>query len=147
MRQLTYALQFKGTGGPTDREGVLQAEMSSPSTRITSSVGSNGLESQIEPADGEVVRFKSEVIMNGESSFTESGTITFGEGNSLRFSTIGEGYLGPSPEEGLAHGAVMWRIDSGEGQFSGATGIITSNFTFSSGGEVTDNQYGVIWLR
>jgi hypothetical protein len=147
MRQLLYAMQFKGTGGPTEEENVLQAATTAASAKIASSVGSSGLSSQIEPSDGDSAQFRSEVRLTGETSFTETGTITFGTGNSLSFSTIGEGYLAPSPEKDLLHGSVMWRVDSGEGQFAGASGIITSNFTFSSTGEVTDNHVGVIWLR
>ena len=54
--------------------------------------------------------------------------------------------MGSSPVEGMEHGAISWRIDRGTGQFAGATGIITSNFTFSEQGEVTDYQFDVIWL-
>jgi hypothetical protein len=147
MRQVIFAMQFKGTGGPTDQENVLQAATSSPSSRIISRVGTSGLESQIESVDGAAAQFESEVRLAGGTSFTETGKITFGAGNSFRFSTIGEGYLADSPQEGLSHGSVMWRIEEGEGQFAGASGIITSNFTFASTGEVTDNQFGVIWLR
>ena len=32
-------------------------------------------------------------------------------------------------------------ITEGDGEFSGATGLITSNFTFSAEGDVVDNQY------
>jgi len=146
MRQLLYAMQFKGSGGPTDNPNVLNAATSSPSTRLTSEVGPSGINSRFEPAAGEPAEFTSEVRLAGGTSFAETGSITFGQGNSLTFSTIGEGYLAPSPEEGLMHGSVMWRIERGEGQLAGASGIITSNFTFSSAGEVTDNQFGVIWL-
>jgi hypothetical protein len=40
----------------------------------------------------------------------------------------------------------MWRIDSGQGQFEGASGLITSNFTVGDDGEVTDNHFGVIFV-
>lgn len=146
MRQLLYALQFKGTGGPTEQPNVLQAATKAPSTRLTSEVTASGIICRLEPATGEPADFTSEVRLTGDTSFTETGSITFGRGNSLSFSTIGEGYLAPSPEEGLLHGSVMWRVETGEGQFAGASGIITSNFTFSSGGEVTDNHFGVIWV-
>lgn len=147
MRQLLYAMQFKGTGGPTEQSNVLQAAASAPSMQLHSTVSSSGVSSQIVPSNGASAQFSSEVRLTGDTSFTETGTITFGQGNSLRFSTIGEGYLAPSPEEGLSHGSVMWRIESGEGQFAGASGIITSNFTFSSAGEVTDHHFGLIWVR
>jgi hypothetical protein len=85
--------------------------------------------------------------MTGPTSFTETGTISFGDGNSLEFSTIGEGYLAPSPEEELNHGIVMWRVECGTGQFEGASGLITSNFTCSAHGAVTDDQFGLIWVK
>ena len=145
MQQLLYAMQFRGEGAPAD-DGSMHAATRSPSTRITSSVGPSGLGGGIERGDGGDATFVSQVRMTGDTSFTETGTITFGDGNSFEFSTIGEGYMGSSPVEGMAHGAISWRIDSGTGQFAGATGIITSNFTFSAEGEVTDHQFGVIWL-
>ncbi len=147
MRQVLYAMQFKGTGGPAEEPNVLNAATSSPSSQVTSTVGGSGVSTRIEPASGERAQFTSEVRLTGGTSFTETGTITFGNGNSLTFSTIGEGYLAPSPEDGLNHGSVMWRIESGQGQFEGASGIITSNFTFSAQGEVADNHFGLIWVK
>jgi hypothetical protein len=74
--------------------------------------------------------------------------ICFSDSNHrLRFSTIGEGFLGKSPDPKVQHGSVMWRVDGGEGQFAGASGIITSNFTLSATGEVTDNHFGVIFVH
>ena len=145
MQQIVYAMRFRGEGAPAD-DGTMHAATKSPSTRITSSVGASGLTGQIDAADGGEATFVSVVKMTGETSFTETGTITFGEGNSFDFSTVGEGYMGPSAEAGVLHGVISWRIDSGTGQFAGATGLITSNFTFSDKGEVEDNQFGVIWL-
>lgn len=145
MQQIVYAMQFRGEGVPAG-EGMLRAATSSPSTRLTSSVDASGLSNQIDAVDGGRATFTSEVRMTGDTSFTETGTITFGAGNGFDFSTIGEGHIGSSPEAGLSHGAVMWRIEQGTGQFAGATGIITSNFTLSEQGEVTDCHFGVIWL-
>ena len=83
----------------------------------------------------------------GEAGFKETGLITFGEGeHQLRFSTIGQGYIGPSAEPHLKQGAVMWQVESGEGQFKGAQGLITSNFIISDAGEVTDHHTGVIFV-
>jgi len=51
------------------------------------------------------------------------------------------GHMAPSAVSGLNPGAVLWTITEGDGEFSGATGIITSNFTFSDQGDVVDNEY------
>ena len=47
----------------------------------------------------------------------------------------------------LKHGSVMWRVESGKGQFAEATGLITSNFTIGEGGEVIDHHCGVIFVK
>ena len=46
----------------------------------------------------------------------------------------------------MNHGSVIWLIEGGEVQFEGATGLITSNFTITDTGKVTDNHFGVIYL-
>jgi hypothetical protein len=86
--------------------------------------------------------FDTNVTMTGETAFDEHGAMTFGsEHDRVRFSTMGEGYLGPSPEEGLLEGSVIWRIEGGEGRFAGATGLITSNFVMrAETGDVTEKQ-------
>lgn len=90
----------------------------------------------------ERAEFDTKVTMTGETSFDEQGTMTFDAGgDSVRFTTLGEGYLGPSPEEGLLQGSVIWRIDEGTGRFEGATGLITSNFLLESeSGKVAERQ-------
>jgi hypothetical protein len=148
MKQLIYALQFRGSGTPENAEGtVLKATTKAPSSDITSIVGPQGLESRIEAVSGTDAEFTSEVRVLSASSFTESGHIDFGTGAGFDFETVGEGYLGASPEEGVNHGSVIWRVTGGTGQFEGAQGLITSNFTLSAGGEVTDNQFGVLYVR
>jgi hypothetical protein len=92
--------------------------------------------------------FDSSVTMTGETTFDESGTMTFGDGgDAIRFSTVGAGYLGPGPEEGLLEGSVIWRIDKGEGRFAGATGLVTSNFVMhAETGEVAETQVISLFL-
>ena len=100
------------------------------------------------PAEGGLAFFESEVRIATPDSFTESGAITFGDGDhSLRFSTVGQGHLGPSADPKVMHGSVMWRVNGGEGQFADATGLITSNFTLSDTGDVVDHHFGVIWVK
>jgi hypothetical protein len=91
--------------------------------------------------------FESEVRMTGPQHFTESGSITFGDDHTLNFITVGQGELIPSADPKEMSGAVTWKVDSGEGQFAGATGYITSNFLVSDTGEVTDYHLGLIFLK
>ena len=147
MKQIFYAMQFKGQAGPGDKEGTMVAKTAADSCRITSTVQDTGLAATLEQVAGGQASFESVVTLTGESSFLESGSIHFGGRHSLRFSTVGQGYLGSSADPSLKHGTVNWRVDSGDGQFEGATGLITSNFTVGPNGEVVDNHFGLIFLK
>jgi hypothetical protein len=160
MRQIIYMMQFNGQVTPVGTSpNVMKATTTAASCTLTTVVGPDGLRSTLEPAAGSQATFESEVTFvggfessevtsSGEGGFKETGTITFGQGeHRLRFSTIGQGYIGPSAEPHLRQGAVMWRIEGGEGQFAGARGVITSNFTVSDSGEVSDHHMGVIFVE
>jgi hypothetical protein len=159
MTQIIYMMQFNGQVTPVGTSAsVLKATTTATSCTMTTVVGPDGLQSMLEPAAGgkatctsEVTfsgGFESEVTASGEAGFKETGTITFGQGRDLlRFSTVGQGYIAPSPEPNFKHGCVIWQVEGGEGQFDGARGLITSNFTVSSAGELTDYQVGVIFVR
>ncbi|MCH7736662.1 MAG: hypothetical protein IH872_04580 [Chloroflexi bacterium] len=123
MAEIVFATETKGKGVPVEgREGVFHVECSGTGPQ------------------GESVTFESEVVMT-DDGFDETGTIDYAGRGSLKFVTVGAGHMAPSPVSGLNHGSVMWRITEGDGEFSGATGLITSNFTFSDQGDVVDNEY------
>ncbi|HJU11651.1 MAG TPA: hypothetical protein VJ728_12280 [Candidatus Binataceae bacterium] len=149
MKEIIYAMQFKGIAAPKPGvSGVIEASTTAAATTINSVVSPDGVTGTVMPIAAEQASFKSEVTLTGQNSFTEAGTIRFGNSaHSLRFSTIGQGFIGKSPEATLQHGAVMWQVEGGEGQFAGASGIITSNFTLSTTGEVTDYHFGVIFVK
>lgn len=148
MKQIIYAMQFKGMAAPGSSANVIKASTSSPSTTLTTVVGNDGVRGVLSPASGGTAQFESEVTLTGETSFLEKGSIRFGDGaNRLRFTSIERGCLGDSAEAKLKSGAVMWRVDGGEGQFAGASGYITSNFTLSDAGDITDYQFGVIFVK
>jgi hypothetical protein len=147
MREVIYALRFSGQAEPVGEAGnLLKAATSAPSSTLSSIVGADGLTGTMAPAAGQEATFESEVTFTGETSFQEVGTITFGSSNSLHFSTVGSGMLAPSADPSRKHGTVMWRVDQGEGQFAGATGLITSNFFVDDQLVVTDHHFGVLLL-
>jgi hypothetical protein len=160
MKQIIYTMQFNGQVMPVGTSpNVMKATTTAASCTWATTMGPEGLRSTVEPAAGGQATFESqvtflggfeasEVTSAGEGGFKESGTITFGEGgHRLHFSTIGQGYIGPSAEPNLKQGAVIWQVSGGEGQFEGAQGLITSNFTVSESGEVADHHVGVIFIR
>lgn len=123
MKDLVFAMELRGSAAPVaGREGTLKA--------ATSGRG---------PA-GETVNFESTVVLGGEG-FNETGSIDYTGRGKVRFETVGAGHLGPSPIPQTQWGAVIWRITQGDGEFRGATGYITSNFTVGADGHVVDNHY------
>ncbi|HUS08725.1 MAG TPA: hypothetical protein VMZ52_20645 [Bryobacteraceae bacterium] len=149
MQQIVYAMQFKGQavpgGGPS---GPMEVESTAVSSSITSVINSGGLTGGFDPAAAAAAIFRSEVTLKSESTFTEAGSITFGSGDHrLRFSTVGEGWLAPGPQPSIKQGTVTWKVEGGEGQFEGAAGLITSNFTLSDTGEVHDYHLGILYIR
>lgn len=149
MRQIIYSMQFTGRATPQNAAGsVLKAATTAPSCSITTVTGPDGVRGTLQRVDGDQATFESEVTFSDESTFLETGSIAFGtSGHRLRFSTVGQGHLGSSADPTLKHGAVSWRVDGGEGQFAGASGLITSNFFVSDSLEVTDNHFGVIFVE
>ena len=91
--------------------------------------------------------YQTHVGFTGETTFTETGTISAGKQDELDIETVGEGTLVPSPDAALLHGCVIWRITQGRGQFEGASGLITSNFLLSpTTGNVDEQQVAVVFL-
>jgi hypothetical protein len=128
MHEVLYALRFTGQAEPIGEAGnVLKAATSAPSSTLGSTVGPDGLTGVLQAAPGGAATFTSEVTFTGETGFLETGTIDFGNGHQLRFSTVGSGYLAPSADPDRKQGTVMWRVEGGEGQFAGASGLITSH--------------------
>ena len=148
MRQFIYCLRFQGETRATDPTGtILKAAAQAPSCQIRTLIDLHGVESKLEPLPGKDAVFESEVACSHDGSFLESGAISFGNGHRIHFSTVGRGRLDASPDSRFRQGAVVWKVDRGEGQFEGAQGFITSNFLLGENGEVADNHFGVLFLQ
>ena len=147
MKELVFALQFKGKAGPVEgAEGKLAAKTTAGGQVLRTGLTAKGIQAKAESKPGPRATFESEVQITGEGTFVESGRINYGKGGKLTFRTVGQGVLGPSPVEGMQRGAVIWEVTEGLGPLAGATGLITSNFTVGAKGEVVDNHYVRLYL-
>ncbi len=147
MKELVFALEFKGSAGPVPgADNRLQARTSATGQTIRSVLKPDGVQADIQPGGGDSATFESEVEIVGEGAFLENGTIRYGSAGAIKFKTVGRGVLGPSPEAGTQRGAVIWEVTSGEGRFQGAQGLITSNFTVGPNGEVKDDHFVRLYL-
>jgi hypothetical protein len=147
MKELVFALEFKGAAGPVPgSEHRLRAKTSASSQTLRSVMKSDGIETGVADAGGDTATFESEVEIVGEGMFVESGSIQYGRVGRIHFKTVGRGLLGPAPMTGLQRGAVIWEVTEGDGQLRGAQGLITSNFSVGPGGEVVDDQFARLFL-
>ena len=147
MRELVFALEFRGRGGPVPGSTTKrQARTTAPSQALRTVVARDGVSASVEPVPGESAVLESRVERFPDGSFVEDGTITYGPAGAVSFVTVGRGHVGPAPVAGWSHGVVMWRITGGEGRFAGAQGLITSNFTVSPDGLVTDDHFTRLYL-
>jgi len=147
VRELVFALEFRGRGGPVPGSTTKrQARTTAPSQTWRAVLGPDGVSAAVEPVAGESAVLESRVERSPDGSFVEDGTITYGRAGSISFDTVGRGHVGPAPDGRGSHGVVMWRITGGDGRFAGARGLITSNFTVTPDGQVTDDHFTRLYL-
>jgi hypothetical protein len=131
VRQLVYCLRFMGQAVPV--AGV-------PGGLQTASV--------VEPAAGESAICTAEMTFTGETIFEQRGTIEFGShGHRLHVETLVHGRVVPSADPSITQGAIALHVTGGDGQFAGASGVITSNLRISRHGEIVDHQLGVLVVK
>jgi hypothetical protein len=145
MRPISYLLQFRGRANPV-RANMLALKLTAPSSALVTTISAMGVRGPFNDISGGEAALDSELLFSENSSFADRGAIQFGPGNTLRFRGLG-GRLTDSPDPHLKHGAVIREVEGGEGQFAGSEGLITSNLLISDTGEVTENQFGLIFVR
>lgn len=147
MREIVFALRFTGHGGPVPGSTTKrQARTIAPSQAWRTVIAPNGVSGVVETLPGESAVLESRVERAPDGSFVEDGTITYGRAGSISFDTVGRGHVGPAPDGRGSHGVVMWRVTRGDGGLAGAQGLITSNFTVSPDGLVTDDHVARLYL-
>jgi hypothetical protein len=149
MRRFIYALRFRGNAQRVGIDGnVLKTKTGAAGCAIQTRIEVDGMSGTLRTVVGQEATFESELVFTGDTTFQQSGTIAFAsDRHQLRISSVGSGHLGPATEAEHRHGAAIWRVDGGDGQFAGASGLIVSNFLVTDAGEVTDHQLGVVVVR
>jgi len=145
MRELVFALEFRGTAG-AGADGKRRARSTAPSLTLTTVLGGGAVHAETKAVDGEHAVLESVVERFPDGSFVEDGTITYGRAGSITFVTVGRGTVAPAPLPGWTSGAVIWTVTGGRGTFSGVRGLITSNFTVSAQGAVVDHHVARLYL-
>lgn len=145
MRHVAFSVQFRGQSIRLS-PGVVTARATAPSSAFVTEIDERGVHGRVEPRDGVEAHLECRLTFLDENRFEEVGTISFGNGNALRFRSDGTGSLEPTADPHLRHGVSAWSVNGGAGAFAGATGRIVSNFLLAETGELTDHQLGVLFL-
>jgi len=145
LQPIVYSLQFRGRITSLSSR-VLEQRASAPSQALITTVDANGLAGCVQTGEGEEALLVSRLVLADDGCFDQSGTIEFAPGHVLAFRSVGAARLDRSPDPHLRHGAAVWEIEGGQGQFRGAQGRITSNFFLSDTNELTDNHFGLIFV-
>jgi hypothetical protein len=147
MQEVVFALEFRGRAEAVEgSERLRRARSVAGSQRMSVVIEAMGVRARVEGVEGESAVLESRVERFGDGTFVEDGTITYGAAGSVRFETLGRGWVGPAPRAGWVVGGVVWTITAGDGAFAGARGLITSNFTVGADGDVVDNHVTRLYL-
>ena len=147
MREIVFALEFRGGGEDVPGSpGQRRARTTASSQTLSTLLGADGVRARIDTAAGETAVLEARVERFGDGTFVEEGEITYGTAGRITFTTLGRGRVVPGPVPGAVHGAVIWAITGGAGRFAGAAGLITSNFSVSAAGDVTDHHVARLHL-
>src|SRR6266481_1365419 len=105
MKELVFALQFKGKARPVEGvEGKLIAKTSAAGQILRTALTAKGVQAKAESRPGPRATFESEVQMTGAGTFIETGRISYGKAGGVTFKTAGHGVLGARGVDGLPRG-------------------------------------------
>jgi hypothetical protein len=142
-------MHFRGQASPSAEDAtLLRTTGTGTSCTMETVVGPTGVETILHPAPGDLAFLESEVRLAGQDAFEGRGVLTFGDAgeHELRFATVQAGHLGPSALPDVLAGTVSWRVEGGTGRFESATGFITSTFTLTGSGELSEYHCGLIYI-
>jgi hypothetical protein len=132
MHAIAVSMEFRGYATHLS-PGVLTVRASAPTA-------------DFELVEGDEALIERRLTFLDDTRFEEVGTISFGNGDALRYRSVDEGTLAPSADPALRQGTAAWKIDGGSGTLARATGRIVSNFLVSDGGELTDHEVAVLFV-
>jgi hypothetical protein len=141
MQRIVMTTHFRGEAAePSGAPPSTDPQASSVSLEAVTADGSD--------AGIDRASYENHAVFTGESTFAETGTIRFGDGDGeLEIATLSDGTLAPCAESGALHGAAVYSINAGRGRFEGASGLITTNFLlWPAKGEFEERQVAVVFV-
>jgi hypothetical protein len=144
VKPLTWWLQFRGVTSKL-APNTLKLRASAPGGAMTTLIDTTGVRGSYQAAAGDEAVLVALLAMRESGAYDATGSIDFGAGHSLRFSTQSV-ELTETPDCHLRQGAAIGIVNGGTGHFEHATGRFVSNFTLSDTGEWTDYHMGLVFI-
>ena len=141
MQRIVMTALFQGeAAAPSGDPPHTDPRASSISIEAVSADGSD--------AGMERASYENHAVFTSESTFAETGTISFDDGDAeLEIATLSDGTLGPCAQPDVLHGAAVYRITGGGGGFAQATGLVTTNFLlWPETGRFEERQVAVVFV-
>jgi hypothetical protein len=146
MRQVTFAMQL--TGKRVRWPGGFRRKASGSAQTSRTRLTEDGIESSMMAEDGGGTVLLESTIQTvlghgmpaeGEGTYLETGTVTYGTLGKVQFKSVGQTVLGPVVD-GIQRGAAIWQVLDGDGKFEGVGGWITVNFALAASGEQQEHH-------
>lgn len=149
MEPLVFCLHFRGQASRgSDKRNLFRVTASAPSCNLGTELSETGIAAHVSVLPGDMAFSESEIEVTGASAFTGKASLSFGDGpHALELIPTAPGQFDHAAHEGSMTGAITWQIASGEGQFEGAKGFVTSVVSVREDGQFSEYQTGVVYLR
>jgi len=94
VKELVFALEFRGRAGAVAGvEGKRRSRSVAPSQALSSVMTAAAVEGGVERLTGDEAVLEAEVSIVDESTFTETGTIRYGQAGGITFATLGHHHV------------------------------------------------------
>src|SRR5437773_12554886 len=98
MREIVFALEFRGTAGPVEGSPTRRRSTSrAPSQTLTTVLGPDGIRTRVDGVAGERAMLEARVERFDDGSFVEARTITYARAGAVSFVTHGRRSVAARP--------------------------------------------------
>ena len=148
MEPIIFCLHFRGQASRNaDKRSLFRITASAPSCNVATELSDNGVHGAVSVLPGDMAFADSEIELTAADAFIGRASICFGDGpHALELRGAAHGHFDATTERGEMTGAITWKIASGEGQFAGARGFVSSVLTLHEDGQYSEFQTGVVFL-
>lgn len=149
MEPIVFCLHFRGQASRgTDKRSLFRVTASAPSCNLSTELSDSGVSAKISVLPGDMAFSESELEITGSDAFSGHASLSFGDGpHAIELAAVAPGHLESGDSSESMTGAITWHIQSGEGQFAGAKGFVTSVLTLREDGQFSEVQTGVVYLQ